>query len=204
MVEQLKTWDRELLLFFNQFHAPALDTAVSYLTQTAFWVPLYAFILYLIFKSKGRNGWFAFAGIAITILLADQITAGVMKPLFERLRPSHEPSLEGVIHLVDNYRGGPYGFASSHAANTTGVALIVFLLLRPFYRYVWTIFLWAFIMSYTRIYLGVHYPGDILAGMLVGLLCGWGAYKLQAWMQKKWVTRSQESGNKINKDIGPS
>ncbi len=185
MLEQLKAWDEQLLIFLNQFHSPAFDSIAFYLTKTEFWIPLYAYLLYLIFRDQKKEGWFAVAGIVLSIIITDQITAGFMKPYFERLRPSHEPALEGIVHLVNNYRGGLYGFASSHAANTTGIAVLVFLLLRPKYPLAWTIFFWAAIMSYTRIYLGVHYPGDILAGALVGMGAGYLAFRFHLWLKAK-------------------
>lgn len=185
MLERLMTWDRELLIFLNELHSHFFDPVAFYLTKTEFWVPLYLYLLYLIFRDQRKNSWFIVGGLIVAIALADQITAGLMKPFFERVRPSHDPSLEGVIHLVNDYRGGLYGFASSHAANTTAVALVVYLALRSTYRLAWTIFLWAAVMSYTRIYLGVHYPGDLLVGALVGLLSGFTAYKLQGWVKGK-------------------
>jgi undecaprenyl-diphosphatase len=106
-----------------------------------------------------------------------------MKPFFERLRPSHDPSMQNLIHLVDDYRGGLYGFASSHAANTFGVALFVWLTLRPVYNWIFLIFLWAAVMTYTRIYLGVHYPGDIIVGALVGLVSGWVGFKASEFLR---------------------
>ncbi len=185
MLEQLKAWDEQLLIFLNQFHSPMFDSIAFYLTKTEFWIPLYGFLLYLIFRDHKKQGWVAVAGIALSIIITDQITSGLMKPYFERLRPSHEPALEGILHLVDNYRGGLYGFASSHAANTTGIAVFVFLLLRPTYTWAWTIFIWAAIMSYTRIYLGVHYPGDILTGAVVGVIGGYISFRFQLWLKDK-------------------
>jgi undecaprenyl-diphosphatase len=115
-----------------------------------------------------------------------------MKPFFGRLRPSHEPELEGLLHLVDGYRGGLYGFASSHAANTFGVAIFIWLSLRKHYRWIGVIFIWAILMSYTRIYLGVHYPTDILVGAIIGSLCGLLSAKSSFWLLKnKPLTEKQ-------------
>jgi undecaprenyl-diphosphatase len=129
-------------------------------------------------------------GIAVAILLTDRITSGFMKPFFERLRPSREPSLEGLVHLVKDsagkiYTGGKFGFASSHAANTFATAIFFWLVFRHRYRWMWVLFVWAFVMTYTRIYLGAHYPGDILVGLLIGLACGWFGYKVQQWIWRK-------------------
>lgn len=186
MLQQLDTWDKQALVFLNGLHADLLDPVIFYVTKTEFWTPLYLYLIYLIFRDHRRQGWLIMAGVVVSILLTDRITSGLMKPFFERLRPSHEPSLEGLLHLVQGYRGGLYGFASSHAANTMGIALFIFLLFRESYRYAWLMFAWAGIMCYTRIYLGVHYPGDILAGIAVGLACGYAAYQFYRWLEGKF------------------
>jgi undecaprenyl-diphosphatase len=192
MINQLKEWDEQFLLFLNQFHSDWLDPVVLLVTKTQFWIPLYLILLFLIFKNYKREGFIIVAGIALTILLADQITSTIMKPFFLRLRPSHEPSLKGLVHIVNGYLGGQYGFASSHAANTTGVAFFIFLLFRNRYRWIGLIFIWAFVMSYTRIYLGVHYPGDILVGALVGLGSGYAGHKFYLWLKLKVKLRNEK------------
>lgn len=190
MIDQLKEWDQQLLLFLNQFHTSGLDPVMLMITRTEFWTPLFLYLIYLVFKDYKNKGWIVLLGVAVVILFADQITASLMKPFFHRLRPSHEPALDGILHLVADangniYRGGLYGFASSHAANTTGVAFFIFLLFRNTYRWIWTIFIWAFIMSYTRIYLGVHYPGDILIGAMVGIFSGWIGFRFYEWLKSR-------------------
>lgn len=186
--------DKRLLLFLNGLHHPFLDPIMYYTTQTFFWLPLYFFLIYLIFRNYKKDAWFILVGAAITIVLADQVTTTFMKPFFARYRPSQEPSLQGLVHLVKDYKGGLYGFASSHAANTFGTALFVWLVLKRFYpRMIW-IFLWAAVMTYTRIYLGVHYPGDILVGGFVGLLCGWAGYQLSQALIRKFGNARAISG----------
>jgi undecaprenyl-diphosphatase len=184
-MEQIKQWDRELLLWLNSAHTNWLDQPMYWMTQIIFWLPLYLLLIYLLFRKMGKQSWWALLGVTISILLSDQITSTFMKPFFARLRPSHEPSLEGLIHLVKNYRGGLYGFASGHAATTFAVATIVWFLLKLYYRWISFIFLWAALMTYTRIYLGVHYPGDILVGTSIGIMCGWTGFKLSQYLIKK-------------------
>lgn len=191
-MDKLIELDKDLLLFFNGFHADWLDPFILFLTETLAWLPLYLFLLYLIVKTYRKESWIALLGIIITIVLADQITASLMKPFFERLRPSREPGLVGLVHLVNGYTGGLYGFASSHAANTFGTATFFWLLFHDTKKWIVWLFPWAIFLTYTRIYLGVHYPGDILAGGIVGATSGWIGYKVflkvKSWNDKRVAT----------------
>lgn len=184
-MESILELDKELLLFLNGFHADWLDPIMFWLTKTIVWLPLYLFLLYLTIKEYKKQTWVVLVGIGLTILLCDQITSGLMKPFFERLRPSREPSLEGLIHLVNNYKGGKYGFASGHAANTFGTSTFFFLVFRNKYTWIKWIFVWATLMTYTRIYLGVHYPGDIVVGGTIGCLMGWIGYRTYSFIYTK-------------------
>jgi len=191
-VEELLELDKRLLLFLNGWNSPFLDSIMITLTETFIWTPLYAILIFLVIKTYGKSSIWIILGVGMTILLCDQITTGFMKPFFARPRPSHESELEGLLHLVDGYRGGLYGFASSHAANTFGVAIFIWLSLRKHYRWIGVIFIWAILMSYTRIYLGVHYPTDILVGAIIGLLCGLLCAKSSFWLLKnKPLTEKQ-------------
>jgi undecaprenyl-diphosphatase len=191
MLETLIELDKELLLFLNSLHTPWLDPVMFWITKTFFWLPLYLFLLFLVIKNFKKDAWIVLIGVAIAILLADQITASLMKPFFARLRPSREPSLQGLVHLVNGYSGGKYGFASSHAANTFATALFFWLLFKDRYRWVWILFVWAVVMTYSRIYLGVHYPGDILVGMLVGFAAAVTGFVVQKQIWKKRQARME-------------
>lgn len=180
--------DKELFLFLNSLHTDWLDPIMFWLTKTIVWLPLYLFLLYLTIKEFNKQTWVVLIGIGITILLADQITSGLMKPFFERLRPSRDPSLDGLVHLVNGYKGGKYGFASGHAANTFGTATFFFLIFRSIHPWIKWIFVWAALMTYTRIYLGVHYPGDIVVGGLLGVTVGWIGFKVCSYVFRKLTT----------------
>jgi undecaprenyl-diphosphatase len=178
MLDQLIELDKKLLVFLNSLHTSWLDPVMLYLTQTYVWIPMYVLLMLLILKDFRSNSWAVFIGIAITILLANEITSSFMKPYFARPRPTHEPSLEGLVHIVSGYVGGQFGFASSHAANTFGTATFFWLVYRNTRKWMMALFIWAAVMTYTRIYLGVHYPGDILAGITVGILSAFLGFKI--------------------------
>ena len=169
MIETINYWDEKAFLWLNSFHLEALDPVVLQLTQTITWIPLYVLLLYLIYRIDSKNIVWILGGVMLTILLADQVSSGLMKPYFERLRPCHDPRWEGMMH---NYGrcGGLYGFVSSHAANTFGLATFLTLKLGKKQKAIAWLFLYALVVSYTRIYLGVHYPLDLFFGALVGVL----------------------------------
>ncbi|MFN3839690.1 MAG: phosphatase PAP2 family protein [Cyclobacteriaceae bacterium] len=178
MLDALLEVDKQLLLWLNGFHAPWLDPVIFTLTKTITWLPLYVLLLYFIIKDYRKESWRVLIMIVVTLLLTEHITSSFMKPYFERLRPSREPELAGLLHLVNGYKGGLYGFASSHAANSFGIAMFFWLMFRKSKSWIWILFTWATLLSYTRIYLGVHYPGDILVGAVIGIGCAGLSYYL--------------------------
>lgn len=187
-MEKLLELDRDLFLFLNGLHSPFMDPILFFLTDGRAWLPLYLLTAYLVYKSNKKESLWILGGIILSILITDQITTSFMKPFFARLRPSHEPSLQGMVHHVNNYFGGLYGFASSHAANTFGVTMFLWSILRKHYRWSALLFIWPAVMSYSRIYLGVHYPGDIIVGTLIGLLTGWLVFRLYGRLRKRSET----------------
>jgi undecaprenyl-diphosphatase len=184
-MDKILEWDKRLFIFLNSYHADWLDPVMHLFTKTWFWLPLYLFLLILIVKVYRKGSVIILFSIAIMITLSNEITSSLMKPYFVRLRPSQDPALTGIVHLVNGEKGGLYGFASSHAANTFATAMFLWLLLRK--KYAWTplLFLWAIVMTYTRIYLGFHYPGDILVGGAVGIFFAWLCFTLCKWLQAK-------------------
>lgn len=171
--------DTKVFLWLNGLHTGWLDTVMVSVTETWPWIPLFGLLLYMAFKQYGRRGWWIVLGVAVVVLCSDQLSAHVCKPLFHRLRPCFNPDLDGLVHLPKGLPGGKYGFVSSHAANTFAVATFLTGALRMLYKSIgWWLYAWAFISSYSRIYIGMHYPGDIVAGAVLGILIGWMVWRL--------------------------
>lgn len=173
MIEFIDNIDSTIFLFFNGLRAPFFDRLMMMFTDTHIWIPLYAVLVLMILKGAGwRAGLLFLVAAVIAITLTDQTCATIIRPMAVRLRPSNlENPLSEFAQIVDNYRGGPFGFPSCHAANSFALALFVTL----FYQrraMTWMMLLWAVFNSYTRLYLGVHYPGDLIVGGLIGSCFG--------------------------------
>lgn len=184
MLETLIEWDKALLLLINGCHGPFFDDLMFYISDRFVWVPLYLSMVYVLIRSKRFDAIYGILAVALTVLLADQFASGFCKPFFERLRPTHDPSMLPFVHIVHGQTSSLYGFCSSHASNTCGVAMLTSLLFRN-KGYSWVAGSWAALNCYSRMYMGVHYPGDIIAGALAGMLFGYICYRLYLWCVTK-------------------
>ncbi len=183
IINSIDVWDTNLLLKLNSFHNSFFDGFMWIATSILIWLPFYATVLYVIIKNKKQESLIIIIALALAIVLADQLSSSLIKPLVARLRPTHSSDLSMLIHIVNDYRGGIYGFVSSHAANSFAFAIFTSFLFR---KYPYTVFIifWAIIVSYSRIYLGVHFPLDIFFGSILGGLIGYGAFQLYVYLKK--------------------
>ena len=187
MLEQLLQLDTELFLYLNNLGSTTWDAFWMFYTTKFYWIPLYAVLLYLIFKDQSLK-MFAFIIVltALMVTFTDQVTNlfkhGLMRP-----RPCHEEALQSLMRLVKPYCGGKYGYFSGHASNSMAVAVFVGLLLRHKYKYlIYILLFWSALMGFSRIYIGVHYPLDVMSGFTFGALSGFMFYKLSQFVKHKY------------------
>ena len=201
--------DQQWLLAINGWHSEWADMLMWYISKSTTWLPLYALLVGLIVYRfgilspslcrEGRRGssllrvLIILAGFAVAVGVSDFVSSGIIKPWVCRLRPTHEPALAGMLHLVNGYTGGLYGFVSSHAANTMACALLFALLYRNKYATV-GLMLWVALNCYSRMYLGVHYPADIIGGLAIGALMATLTYGMVRRLVESVDERSEGAG----------
>lgn len=180
--------DKWLLELLNFDGGPVLDNVFFIVSSRQAWIPIgIMFVSWLLFDSRyRRQALFMIIAIALTVTICDQVSSSLIKPTVERLRPSHCTEIMSELHFVNNYHSGRFGFCSSHAANATGVFVFISLLLRK-KSISYPLFAWTLLVCYSRIYLGVHYPGDVICGCFVGVVCGVVVYRLYMFAISKII-----------------
>ena len=179
MLETLKHFDEQLFLAINGAHSPFFDFIMYWVSQRLPWVPLYALLAGLLVKHYRKMAFVWIIVAVLVTILSDYTSVHLFKEVFLRLRPCHDPSLAGMVHIVRDHCGGQYGFISSHATNTFALASLMALLLGIKIRYFTPLIIfWASLVAYSRIYLGVHYPGDVIVGAIWGSALGAAFYFL--------------------------
>jgi len=175
MIELIKSLDIILLDLINGTGRPFLDPIMIFLSNKYVWIPFYMYLIFFLYTYYGKYFWIPLLFILISLTLSDQFTSSFMKPYFQRLRPCLDENINIFIEVVKGC-GGKYGFASSHAANSMGLAVFYLMILKRKKMLSYYILTWASLVGYSRVYLGVHYPGDIIVGFLVGSFFGYLCY----------------------------
>ena len=188
-MDAIKQFDETLFLMLNGRHCPNCDLLMWYVSKMWVWIPVYGWMIFLLFKRKSKaNAIVGLVCIACLLFLTDFVAVKMVKQTVMRLRPTHNPALQDLVHMVQDemgnfYKGGRYGFFSNHASNFAGVAIFFSLLVGPLTRWIrFALVAWVLLIGYSRIYLGVHYPFDILAGFVYGCCAALFMY----WVYRKF------------------
>lgn len=185
LINKLLPLERNIFFILNGSNSVLLDNAMWTYTGTLTWVPMILFIFYIAFRNqKVSEAFLVLVAIILLVVLADQISSSIFKPFFKRHRPTHHADYMNLVDIVKEYRGGQYGFISGHATNSFAVAVFLSLLFKN--RFVTILmFFWATLNSYSRIYLGVHFISDIVAGLFLGSLIGLLVYMVYVWARMR-------------------
>lgn len=182
--------DTELFLFLNGLHVDWLDPIMTFISGKITWAPFYLILLFLVIKKYKKQSILVLIGVVILIVCSDQISSGIFKPIFERPRPCHNEAIKDLVYLPNGHCGGAYGFISSHACNCFALAVFITHVLKKYYRKIAHImYIWASLVAYSRIYMGVHYPGDIIVGAVVGIIVGFVISKLYDMISQRVETQ---------------
>ncbi|MFC6097001.1 phosphatase PAP2 family protein [Flavobacterium qiangtangense] len=195
-METLLELDKNLFIFLNSLGSERFDGFWLFITKQINWIPIFLIIMYLVFKHLGwRHALMIILVMALLIALTDQ-TTNLFKNYFQRLRPVNNTDLDNVIHFV--HKRSSFSFISGHASNSMAAAFFLYKVLKPYLKYMGFIFLWPLVFAYSRIYLGLHYPGDILAGYIWGILMALLMMKLYTFLRDKYFPEKEEVDHPTN------
>lgn len=185
MLESLIELDKKVFFLINGNHNSVFDFIMYWISDDWIWLPFYLLLVFLIWK-KVKKKTILIAITAILLFITTDQTSTLLKKSIERYRPSRDPMIENTVHIVNDHRGGKYGFISSHASNTFALAAFISMLGIAGLKWLnCVLFPWAILIGYSRIYLGVHYPGDILGGWLFAFICAFIFYCLYKFTERK-------------------
>lgn len=190
-MDEIKQLDWDIMLFLNDWGNDTVDLIFNIITYKYYAIPLYLYLLYILYKKLSRQELIiALLAIVVLIAASDQMAMLFKNTLVQRFRPFREPALEGLISKVGK-SGGTYGFYSGHASNAMALAVFMWHMLKKSHKMLAIVlFVWAILVAYSRVYLGVHYPGDVLMGMFMGTIIGWLCFKLYAFAKAKYQTET--------------
>lgn len=193
MLDWLLELDRNVFVYLNSLGSETFDGFWSFITKQLHWIPFFLFLLYITLKKLGwKHTVLLLVMIGVLVAFTDQ-TTNLYKKGIQRLRPGNEPEIAGLIRAVQHRSS--FSFISGHASNSMAVAFFLFRVLRPYYKYMGFIFLWPLIFAYSRIYLGLHYPGDILAGYIWGILMSSLIWMLYKYLKGRFIAKTDNLNN---------